>query len=94
MNVVELDVSDGRVTFAGLSLPLPPQSPFDDATRDVILGIRPTDLRHASDAPRATRGSACDPTWSRSSEVSRTRSSDQRARVQTDAARAAIECVR
>ena len=32
MNVVEARVSDGRVTFAGLSLPLPPQSPFDDGT--------------------------------------------------------------
>ena len=44
-------VGDGRVSFAGFSLPLPPESSPVDTPRDVILGIRPTDLRHAVDAP-------------------------------------------
>jgi multiple sugar transport system ATP-binding protein len=51
MNLVEAAVGDGRVTFAGLSLPLPSQSPLLDAARRVILGIRPTDIRHTEDAP-------------------------------------------
>jgi multiple sugar transport system ATP-binding protein len=51
MNVVEATVSGDRVAFAGLSVPLPPGSPLGHAPRDVILGIRPTDLRHALDAP-------------------------------------------
>ncbi|HEU0337157.1 MAG TPA: sn-glycerol-3-phosphate ABC transporter ATP-binding protein UgpC [Gaiellaceae bacterium] len=58
MNVVEATVSDGRVSFAGFSLPLPPESSPVDAPREVILGVRPTDLRHAVDAspdePRIT----------------------------------------
>ena len=51
MNVVEATVGDGRVSFAGFSLPLPPESSPVDTPREVILGIRPTDLRHALDAP-------------------------------------------
>ncbi len=52
MNVVEATVADGRVTFAGLSLPLPAgSSPVASGPRSVILGIRPTDLRLAADAP-------------------------------------------
>jgi multiple sugar transport system ATP-binding protein len=51
MNVVEATVADGRVSFAGFSLPLPPESALGDGPRQVILGIRPTDLRHAADAP-------------------------------------------
>ncbi len=51
MNVVEATVTNGHVAFAGMQLPLPPGSAFAGETRDVILGIRPTDLRHAADAP-------------------------------------------
>jgi multiple sugar transport system ATP-binding protein len=46
------------VSFAGFSLPLPPEPPPGDVPGGVILGIRPTDLRHAVDAapdePRIT----------------------------------------
>ena len=51
MNVVEATVADGHVAFAGMRLPLPPASVVAGASREVILGIRPTDLRHAADAP-------------------------------------------
>jgi len=51
MNVVAATVGEARVDFAGHSLPLPPGSALAGARRDVILGIRPTDLRHAADAP-------------------------------------------
>jgi multiple sugar transport system ATP-binding protein len=51
MNVVEGSVSDDGVAFAGLRLPLPPGPAPDGGRRDVILGIRPTDLRHTLDAP-------------------------------------------
>jgi len=51
MNVVEAQVADGRVAFAGLDLPLPPEAGIDTGVGTVILGIRPTDLRHALDAP-------------------------------------------
>ena len=51
MNVVEATVTDGHVVFAGIRLPLPPGSAFSRESREVILGIRPTDLRHAADAP-------------------------------------------
>ncbi len=51
MNVVEATVAGGRVSFAGLDLPLPQGSPLADGPRNVILGIRPTDLRHTADAP-------------------------------------------
>jgi multiple sugar transport system ATP-binding protein len=51
MNLVEAVVGDGRVTFADITLPLPTHSPLLDADRRVILGVRPTDLRHTADAP-------------------------------------------
>ena len=51
MNVVEATVADGQVAFAGMRLPLPPGSVADGAPRAIILGIRPTDLRHRGDAP-------------------------------------------
>jgi multiple sugar transport system ATP-binding protein len=51
MNVVGATIGDGCVEFAGLTLPLPPGSDHGGGRRDVILGIRPTDIRHAVDAP-------------------------------------------
>ena len=52
MNVVEAEVADGQVTFAGLTVPL---AAGVTARRrhaaTVILGIRPTDLRHPREAP-------------------------------------------
>jgi multiple sugar transport system ATP-binding protein len=58
MNLVEAEVADGRVGFAGLSLPLPADSRLATARRQVILGVRPTDFaypgRSAQDLPRLT----------------------------------------
>ena len=51
MNVVEAEVSDGQVRFAGLTVPLAHGSPLAGASRPVILGVRPTDLRHPDEAP-------------------------------------------
>jgi multiple sugar transport system ATP-binding protein len=53
MNLVDAAVDGDRVTFAGFSLPLRDDCPVTGETREVILGIRPTDLRHARDAPAA-----------------------------------------
>jgi multiple sugar transport system ATP-binding protein len=50
MNLVEASVGDGNVTFAGITLPLPSRSPLAGADRRVILGVRPTDIRHTADA--------------------------------------------
>ena len=62
MNVIEAEVADGRVTFAGVSVPLPTDSPLAGATSQVILGIRPTDLRHPAERRRSSRASRCDRT--------------------------------
>jgi multiple sugar transport system ATP-binding protein len=51
MNVVEAEVAEGRISFAGLAVPLPEGSPLTGARRSVILGVRPTDLRHPEEAP-------------------------------------------
>jgi multiple sugar transport system ATP-binding protein len=51
MNVAGATVREGRIEFAGLSLPLAPDAGLPAGARDVILGIRPTDIRHAGDAP-------------------------------------------
>jgi multiple sugar transport system ATP-binding protein len=51
MNLVEADLERDRVAFAGLTLPLRPDSPVAGQRRRLILGIRPTDLRHTADAP-------------------------------------------
>ncbi len=50
-NLVTAQVADAKVSFAGFTLPLPTRSPLLEAERSVILGIRPTDFRHASEAP-------------------------------------------
>jgi multiple sugar transport system ATP-binding protein len=51
MNLVEAEIEDDRVTFAGYSLPLRSGSPLVGGRRRVILGIRPTDVKHTADAP-------------------------------------------
>jgi multiple sugar transport system ATP-binding protein len=51
MNVVEAEVVDGQVRFAGLSVPLAEGSPLAGVHRTVILGVRPNDLRHPEEAP-------------------------------------------
>ncbi len=50
-NLVEAEVADGKVHFAGFTLTLPTGSPLAGVKRKVILGIRPTDFRHTADAP-------------------------------------------
>jgi multiple sugar transport system ATP-binding protein len=57
MNLVEARVQDGAARFAEHVLPLPEGSQLRDATRDVILGIRPSSF--VLDGPRA------DPSWPR-----------------------------
>src|SRR6187397_1907228 len=47
MNLVEADVADGAVKFGSYSLALPAGSPMVNASRRVILGMRPTDFEHA-----------------------------------------------
>jgi multiple sugar transport system ATP-binding protein len=44
MNLVEGELTAGRVNFAGHSLPLPDRSPLRDQERRVIVGLRPSDL--------------------------------------------------
>jgi multiple sugar transport system ATP-binding protein len=53
MNLVDAELRDGQVTFAGFSLPLRAGSPLFGQERRVILGIRPTDFKYASDAAAA-----------------------------------------
>jgi multiple sugar transport system ATP-binding protein len=50
MNLVEADVADGAVKFGSYSLALPAGSPMANASRRVILGMRPTDFEHAAGA--------------------------------------------
>jgi multiple sugar transport system ATP-binding protein len=91
MNVVEARVSDGRVAFAGLALPLPTGTP-SDTPRDVILGIRPTDLRHTSDAPPDQPRISVHPDLVEElGGVTNVLFPIDAPRVQTDATRAAIE---
>jgi len=92
MNVVDAEVAGGSVRFAGLTVPLPQGSPLSDATRPVILGVRPTDLRHPDEAsaglPRITvRPDVIEELGG----VSNVLFPLEAPRVQTDATRAAIE---
>jgi multiple sugar transport system ATP-binding protein len=48
MNLVEAEVADGALRFAGFALPVP--AGVSLPTRRVVLGIRPTDFRRGSDA--------------------------------------------
>jgi multiple sugar transport system ATP-binding protein len=50
MNLVDADVADGAVRFGSYSLALPATSPMANASRRVILGMRPTDFEHAAGA--------------------------------------------
>jgi multiple sugar transport system ATP-binding protein len=51
MNLAAGDVGGDHVAFAGLTLPLSAGSTLRGASRKVILGIRPTDIKHTADAP-------------------------------------------
>src|SRR5512132_520684 len=50
MNLVEATVSDGRVAFAGLEVPLPAGGDLGKLSgRTLILGIRPSDMEDAAE---------------------------------------------
>jgi multiple sugar transport system ATP-binding protein len=55
MNLVEAEVAEGEVRFAGHAIALAPGSPLRDTARRVVLGIRPGAF--TVDGPRA------DPAW-------------------------------
>jgi multiple sugar transport system ATP-binding protein len=92
MNVAEATVHDGRVEFAGLALPLAPDVRLPPGVRDVILGIRPTDIRHALDAPPdEPRVLVRSDLVEELGGVTNVLFPIEAPRVQTDATRAAIE---
>jgi multiple sugar transport system ATP-binding protein len=50
MNLIDAEVSNGRVSFAGLGFDLPESSPAAGLQGRLILGIRPSDFEHGSTA--------------------------------------------
>ena len=50
MNLVDADLADGQVSFAGYSFALDESSPLRGRDGRVILGIRPTDFVHGESA--------------------------------------------
>ena len=50
MNLIDAQLADGRVSFAGSAFALPESSPAAGARGQLILGIRPTDFAHAETA--------------------------------------------
>ena len=92
MNVVEAEVADGQVRFAGLTVPLAQGSPLAGARRTVILGIRPTDLRHPDEAPAGLPRITVRPdVIEELGGLSNLLFPLEAPRVQTDATRAAVE---
>jgi len=92
MNVVEAEVADGRISFAGLGVPLPDGSPLAAARRSVILGVRPADLRHPEEAPSGLPRIKVTPdVVEELGSVSNLLFPLDAPRVTTDATRAAIE---
>jgi multiple sugar transport system ATP-binding protein len=92
MNVVEAEVTGGHVRFAGLTVPLPDGSPLANVSRQVILGIRPTDLRHSEEVPPGLpRISVRPDVIEELGGVSNVLFPLEAPRVNTDATRAAIE---
>jgi multiple sugar transport system ATP-binding protein len=55
MNLVDAEIVEDVVRFAGFDLALPPGSSMVGVNRSVILGIRPTDFAHADAAPDLPR---------------------------------------
>jgi len=92
MNVVEAEVSDGRINFAGFGVPLPEGSPLAGTRRSVILGVRPADLRHPDEAPEGLPRIRVRPdVVEELGSVSNLLFPLDAPRVTTDATRAAIE---
>ena len=92
MNVVEAELARGQVRFAGFEIPLPPGSPLAGAAREVILGIRPTDLHLTDEVPPETPRLTVRPdVVEELGGVSNVLFPVDAQRVLTDATRAAIE---
>jgi multiple sugar transport system ATP-binding protein len=51
MNLIDAEVAEGRVSFAGVSFALPDASPAARHAGRLIVGIRPTDFEHGDSAP-------------------------------------------
>jgi multiple sugar transport system ATP-binding protein len=50
MNLVDAEISGGRLSFAGNSFDLPASSPAAGVQGRVVLGVRPTDFEHGATA--------------------------------------------
>jgi multiple sugar transport system ATP-binding protein len=50
MNLVDAEISNGRLSFAGYSFDLPASSPGAGFQGRVVLGVRPTDFEHGPTA--------------------------------------------
>jgi multiple sugar transport system ATP-binding protein len=50
MNLVDAEISGGRLSFAGYSFDLPASSPAAGVQGRVVLGVRPTDFEHGATA--------------------------------------------
>jgi len=50
MNLIDAEISNGRVSFADMSFKLPASSPGFGVDGRLILGIRPSDFEHAASA--------------------------------------------
>jgi multiple sugar transport system ATP-binding protein len=88
MNLIDAEVADGHVGFAGMSVALPEGSPAAGHRGRLILGIRPTDFAHASHA---------DPAWPRLGvvpDVVEDLGSEHHAIFTLDAPRVAVDAVR
>jgi len=92
MNLVEAQVEDGHVRFAGFRIPLPETAPLRGVNRGVIMGIRPTDFAYAADAaPEFPRLTVTTEVVEDLGGVSNLLFPVDAKRVVTDATRAAVE---
>ena len=58
MNLIDAEIANGRVSFAGTSFDLPESSPAAGVQGHLILGIRPTDFEHGATAERGAAAHA------------------------------------
>ncbi len=92
MNLVEAQVADDQVRFAGFQIPLPATSALASVNRGVIMGIRPTDFLYGAEAsPDFPRLTVRTEVVEDLGGVSNLLFPVDAARVVTDATRAAVE---
>jgi len=91
MNLVGGEVEAGGVSFAGHSLPLPGRSPLRDQERPVIVGLRPSDLELPGADPSLPRIEIEALVVERLGSESNVIFPVDAPRVDSDAARAAVE---